>query len=208
MPVLALLERSGRPVHVVSLTGHGVRRHESGPHVTLGDHVNDVLGVLDTHDLVDVTLVGHSYGGRVITAAYHRRPERIARLVFVDAHAPVAPDSGQSPQRVAEAEANGGMLAFRGYDPTPAEVGSSAGVAWFMERVMPQSFATFTEPMPDALPPALAKTYVAASGYAPSRFGRYAAAAKADPAWDFEELPGTHWLMFTHPGELAEIILR
>jgi pimeloyl-ACP methyl ester carboxylesterase len=205
-PLLPLLLASGRAVHAVSLQGNGARRRESGPHITLGDHVDDVIGVIEIHDLVDVTLVGHSYGGRVINFVYHRAPERVARLVFLDAHAPLAPDTGQTSERVAEASSSGGMIPFQGYDPDPAEVGGPAGVAWFMERVVPQSYATFSAlgpPLPDALP----KTYVAATGYAPSRFTHYAEVAAASPHWDYVELPGSHWLMFSHPREVAEIIL-
>lgn len=204
--VLPILAASGRAVHAVSLTGHGARRHESGPHITLADHVADVMGVIETHDLVDVTLVGHSYAGRVITAAYRRMPERIARLVYLDAHAPVAPDSGQTPERVAEAEAWGGMLPFQGYDPDPEDVGGPAGVAWFMARVVPHSFATFTTPLGGRLPDELPKTYVFATGYSPTRFAAYAAAAAADPAWDYRELASAHWLMLSHPAEVAAII--
>lgn len=207
-PILPLLEASGRPVHCVSLTGHGARRHESGPHVTLDHHVADVVGVVDTLDLVDITLVGHSYGGRVITAAYPRVAHRVARLVYLDAHAPIAPDTSQSAERVAQAEANGGMLPFEIYDPDPAEVGGEEGKAWFMERIMPQSFATFTAPLGPQLPDHVAKTYVFATKDLPSRFERYAAAAREHPAWDYAELPASHWLMFSHPAEVADIILR
>lgn len=207
-PVLPLLERSGRPVHAVSLTGHGARRHESGPHVRQSDHLDDVVGVIETFDLTDVTLVGHSYGGRVITPTYFRVPDRIRRLVFLDAHAPIAPDSGQTPERRAQAAEHGGMLPFEGYDPDPDEFGGDAGVAWFHDRVMPQSFATFDEPMPGPLPDDLPKTYVFATDDATTRFGAYARAARADPTWDYAELPGSHWLMFSHPTEVAEIILR
>lgn len=206
-PILPLLEASGRPVHLVSLTGHGSRRHESGPHVTLDTHVADVRGVIETFDLVDITLVGHSYGGRVITATYPHVAERVSRLVFLDAHAPLAPDTGQSPERIATAEANGGMLPFEIYDPDPAEVGGPDGVAWFMERVMRQSFATFASPLGPPLPDHLPKTYVFATKDLPSRFERYAAAAREHPAWDYAELPGSHWLMFSHPAEVAAIIL-
>ena len=162
-PVLPLLEASGRVVFAVSLTGHGVRRHESGPHITLEHHVADVTAVFDVHDLSDVTLVGHSYGGRVITAAY---------------------------------------------DPDPEVFGGDEGVAWFRERLVPQSFATFTAPLDGRLPTELPKTYVYATAYSPSRFAGYAAAARDDPAWEYVELNSDHWLMFSHPDDVAAIILR
>lgn len=207
IPVLPLLEASGRPVVNVSLTGHGMRSHQSGPHVTLADHVADVIGAIETFDLETVTLVGHSYGGRVISAVANRVAERLTRLVYLDAHAPIAPDSGKSPERVAIAEANGGMFPFTDYSPDPAEVGGTEGVRWFMERVRPQSFATFTEPMPADLPDSIDKTYVFATGYEPTVFGRYAAAAANDPGWEYCELDGSHWLMFSHPEAVAQIIL-
>lgn len=207
IPVLPLLEASGRPVHAVSLTGHGALAHRSGPQVTQADHIADVIGVIRTFDLVDITLVGHSYGGRVITAVAHEIADRITRLVYLDAHAPTGPDPGQSPGRVAEAEASGGMVAFRGYDPDPAEMGGEVGVAWFLERVMPQSFATLTPPMRAPLPGGIARSYVVATGYRPTRFAAYAQGARTDPAWEYLELPGSHWVMFSHPREVADIIL-
>ena len=49
--------------------------------------------MLEFEDLRDVILVGHSYGGMVITGAADRVPDRIGRLVFLDAANPV---NGQS----------------------------------------------------------------------------------------------------------------
>jgi pimeloyl-ACP methyl ester carboxylesterase len=207
-PVLPALEASGRPVVNVSLTGHGMRSHQAGPHVTQADHVADVVGAVTTLDLEAITLVGHSYGGRVISAVAQQMPERIERMVFVDAHAPTAPDSGNTPERNAIAAANGGMFPFsEEYAPDPSEVGGEVGVAWFLARTLPQSFATFTEPMPSSLPDGIDRCYVFATGYSPTRFGGYAAAAKDDPDWEYVELPGSHWLMFSHPAEVADIIL-
>ena len=77
------LRASGRRVLAVPLTGHGSRRHQSGPHVSLAAHVDDVVGALESHDLTRVTLVGHSYGGRVITQVAARAPGRIHATVFV-----------------------------------------------------------------------------------------------------------------------------
>jgi pimeloyl-ACP methyl ester carboxylesterase len=194
-------------VHAVSLTGHGVRGHQSSPDVTLADHVADVVGHVTTHDLTEITLVGHSYGGRVITAAFPRLAQRVARIVYVDAHAPTAPDAGQSPERIAAAEAAGGFLPFTGYDPDPEDVGGEVGLEWFLARVRPQSFATFCVPMIGTLPTELAKAYVFCTGYGPSRFADYAAGAAASPDWDYHELDTDHWPMFNRTTELAAIIL-
>ena len=206
-PILPLLESSGRPVHALSLSGHGVRSHLSSPSIGLDDHVDDVVTHVETYDLTDITLVGHSYGGRVITAAHARLANRVARMVYIDAHAPTAPDAGQSPERIAAADAAGGFLPFTGYDPDPADVGGAAGMAWFLDRVRPQSFKTFCVPMTDTLPKSLPKAYVFCSGYGPSRFAHYAAGAEAAPDWEYHDLDTDHWPMFNRAADVAEIIL-
>ena len=206
-PVLPLLEASGRPVHAVSLRGHGARSHESAPSVTLADHVRDVVGLIESYDLESVTLVGHSYGGRVITDAYARVADRVRRLVYLDAHVPVIPTTGGPDDRASIAAEHGGMLPFSGYDPDPAEFGGPTGVAWFMERIVPQSYATFTAPLVGDLPDPLDKVYVFARGTTPSRFAAYAEVIRSDPTWEYHELESSHWLMFAHPHEVARIIL-
>lgn len=205
-PLIPLLESTGRSVHAVSLKGHGARRHESSPEVTLDDHVADLVSYVDTYDLTEIILVGHSYGGRVVTAAYEQLADRVDRMVYVDAHAPTAPDTGQSPERIAAAEAAGGFLAFTGYDPSADDVGGSVGLAWFLERTMPQSFKTFLVPMRATLPPELSKAFILCTGYEPSRFSHYAEAARASPDWEYHELDTDHWPMFNRAAELARII--
>jgi pimeloyl-ACP methyl ester carboxylesterase len=207
-PVLPLLAASGRTVHNVALTGYGSRSHLLSPDITLADHVADVVDLVETFDLVDITLVGHSYGGRVITDAYAPLADRIARLVYLDAHAPIAPDTGQTPERVRAAEEAGGYLPFTEYDPDPAYVGGEAGVAWFLERTRPQAFRTILSPMTGTLPESLPKAYLFCSGYRPSRFTAYAAAAEAAPDWEYHELDADHWVMFSHPRQVADIILQ
>ena len=202
-----LPDLAGRPVYTVSLTGHGARRHESGPHITLDDHVADVVGLIDTLDLTDVTLVGHSYGGRVITPAIPEVAHRLAAVVYLDAHAPVAPDPGQSPERDAAAAANGGMLAFGGYEHDVDLLGSDAARTWFTERLVEQSYATFTAPWQHPLPDHVTKTFVYATDSPNSRFTAYAEACRTHPEWRYHELAGPHFLMFSHPVEVAEIIL-
>jgi pimeloyl-ACP methyl ester carboxylesterase len=204
-PVLPLLRESGRAVHAVSLRGHGARRHESSPTVTLADHVDDVVSLVETFDLSDVTLVAHSYGGRVVTRSIPRLAERVTRLVYLDARAPLGDPLDEGPGLVAD---ENGMVPFNtAYEPNPDEFGGAEAVDWFRQRTMPQSAAALNAPFHVDMPGHLDLTYVHATGDANSRFARYAAAARADPKWRYIELPGSHWLMVSHPREVAAIIL-
>lgn len=88
-----LLRARGHQVYRPTLTGLGERSHLAGPNVGLGTHVEDVVNVLLFEDLRDVVLVGHSYGGMVITGVADRVPERVRSLVFLDA---LVPADGES----------------------------------------------------------------------------------------------------------------
>jgi pimeloyl-ACP methyl ester carboxylesterase len=201
-PVVELLEAAGRPVHAVTLTGHGERRPESGPHVTLDDHVEDLVEVFERHGLVAATLVGHSYGGRVITKAWPHLAARIQRMIFLDAHAPIGPEV-----EVAHRENGDGMIPFAGFGPGAGVFADDAEASNFYGRLAEQSARTLQTPFRVELPAELDKTYVHASAEASRQFKSYAEAARRDPAWHYIELPATHWLMYTHAAAVAAIIV-
>src|SRR5205807_5338470 len=83
-----LLRRAGHEVHTPTMTGLGERSHLVGPHVDLDLHIRDICAVLHYEDLRDVILVGHSYGGMVVSGVADRAGERIGRLVYLDAANP------------------------------------------------------------------------------------------------------------------------
>jgi len=60
---------------------------------TLTEHIEQICALINENDLKDVILVGHSYGGMVITGVAATMPARINRLVYADA---AIPDPGQS----------------------------------------------------------------------------------------------------------------
>lgn len=204
-PILPALQASGRRVYPVSLRGHGTRRHESGPHIALDDHVDDVVQLVETFDLESITLVGHSYGGRVITQAWTRLAQRVAQLVYLDAHAPLGEAS--IPKATAHLETTDGMIPFSRFVPDAGEFGGAASVDWFMARTTPQSAATLIPDFTVELASTLQTTYVAATGEPNSPFAGYAAAAKADPTWHYHEVQSSHWLMVAQPDAVAAIIL-
>jgi pimeloyl-ACP methyl ester carboxylesterase len=75
-----------RGVHAnVDLTGLGERVHLASPDTGLTTHIQDVHAVLHYEDLRDVVLVGHSYGGAVVTGVAGRARDRIANLIYFDA---------------------------------------------------------------------------------------------------------------------------
>jgi pimeloyl-ACP methyl ester carboxylesterase len=83
------LEALGYDTHRVTLTGLGERSHLLSPDIDLSTHVTDVVNVVRWEELEDVILVGHSYGGMVITGVAEVVPERIRRLVYIDAFLPM-----------------------------------------------------------------------------------------------------------------------
>lgn len=92
-PVARLLEANGHHVYAPSLTGLGERAHLFRHNVDLDCHITDIVNLLHYEDLRDVVLVGHSYGGMVITGAADRAADRVGHLVYLDA---ATPTNGQS----------------------------------------------------------------------------------------------------------------
>ena len=205
-PVVAELLRAGVQPHVVTLKGSGERKTENGPDITLADHIDDVVAVIKDHDLHDVTLVGHSYGGRVITGVISALPDRIAHAIFVDAHAPVAPDDGPTDERRAQAAANGGMLPFSGFRLDAELVGDADLYEVLIGDIVDHPFGTLTSSWQHELSSQVRKTYVRALGADAAPFEKYALACRSDAEWSYIELDGPHMLQFTHPSELATII--
>ena len=87
------LRADGHQVITPTLTGLGERVHLAHPDVNLETHIQDIVNVIHFEDLNDVILVGYSYSGMVTTAVADRLPERLARLIYVDAY---VPNDGQS----------------------------------------------------------------------------------------------------------------
>ena len=86
--VSPLLEAAGHRVLVPTLTGLGERAHLCSLGVNLDTHIEDVANVLTFEDLHNVVLVGHSYGGIVITGVAEHAAERLAHLCYLDAFVP------------------------------------------------------------------------------------------------------------------------
>jgi lipase len=84
------LAAQGHSVVAVDLRGHGDSGHE--PPWNVETHVNDLLETLDTLEIERASWIGHSFGGRVITALAASVPQRAQRLVLLDSGLEIAPD--------------------------------------------------------------------------------------------------------------------
>ncbi len=89
----SLLTEKGNTVYRPSLTGQGERVHLATTNVGLKTHITDVVNMILYEDLHDVILVGHSYGGMVITGVADSLPARIKKLIYLDAF---VPENGES----------------------------------------------------------------------------------------------------------------
>ena len=88
-----LLAADGNKIFRATLTGQGERSHLASTNIDLETHIQDVANVILWENLHDVVLVGHSYGGMVITGVADRLPDRIKHIVYVDA---ILPENGES----------------------------------------------------------------------------------------------------------------
>jgi len=91
--VTSRLQALGHRVHAPSLPGLGEHSHLVSPTIDLNAHIDDVVNLLFYEDLRDVIIVGHSYGGMVITGVADRAADRVGKVVYLDAANPV---NGQS----------------------------------------------------------------------------------------------------------------
>jgi pimeloyl-ACP methyl ester carboxylesterase len=206
--VRPLLRAAGHQVFTPTYTGLGERAHLASPAVDLSTHVQDIVNVLVYEDLSEVILVGHSYGGMVITAVAGRIAKRLAHLVYLDAFVP-AP--GQSlfdlvdPAEAARFEASAcaegdGWRVPPAFPPSPAMPPP--------DRRRPHPLASFREPVATdpAVLAALPKTYVYCNDPPHGAFDRFASHARTDAGWRYRELPTGHNPQYTMPHELTALL--
>ncbi len=207
-----LLRQAGHEVFTPSLTGQGERAHLAGPQVNLSTHVEDVCNTLWYEDLTDVILVGHSYGGMVVSGVAERMPGRIQHLVFLDAFEPADGQSlidltggiGQRPEHSADWQIPPIRRTQDQTDPL---------VQWAAARRRPQSRATFEEKVRLSMPleeRSFSLTYIVAtlrpdpSPY----FDQTAERLRHDPRWTVREVEGDHNMQMSNPSGLAELLLE
>jgi pimeloyl-ACP methyl ester carboxylesterase len=212
--VRRLLERSGHQVYAPSLTGLGERKHLVRPDIDLDTHIEDIASLLEMEDLSDVILVGHSYGGMVITGAADRVHARIKRLVYLDAF---VPENGKCtldyvvPERAARMREEGERVGS--VTPPPLSLWGLTKpehIDFVKPREVRHPYRCFSQKIKlagEAIA-RLPKTFVYCSSPATGSFDAFAARYRNDPAWKFFELKTGHDAMILMPEQVAQTLQK
>lgn len=205
--VRPLIERAGHAILTPTYTGLGERAHLASPAVDLETHIRDIASVIHYEELRDLILVGHSYGGMVATGVADRMPDRVRRLVYLDAF---VPGDGQSlsdftaPGEVAE-PVDGWLVPPR---PSAPDV-TPEDLAWTMPRRRHHPGACFVQKLRVAHPrPPFPRTYIHCTkkvGF--DIFAQFADRYRSDPDWTFQALDASHSPNITAPAALADLLL-
>jgi pimeloyl-ACP methyl ester carboxylesterase len=216
--VALLLRAVGHEVHTPTLTGLGDRAHLLSPDVSLETHIADIAAVLSCEDLREAILVGHSYGGIVITGAADRAPDRVGQLVFLDAailkHGESLAAATPAIRAVRDDSRTVGGVELVLWPDQPVAraiygVSDESDWAWMAERLRPHPWRCFAEPLMLANAEKIAqlpRTIINCPSTLKLRAGevldRYFA---ADRVW---EIDTGHDTMITEPEKTAELLLR
>jgi pimeloyl-ACP methyl ester carboxylesterase len=213
--VARLLHDAGHTVYAPSLTGLGDRAHLAQPEVDLALHVEDVVALIETEELRSVILVGHSYGGMVVTGAAARVAPRLAHLVYLDAFVPaagqsvfdlVAPDRAAAMRQAAAEHGDGWRIPP--FPPARYGVTSARDTEWLTRRLRPQPIRTFEQPLATSGGERVKRTYVYCSKPAMGSFDQFADRFRDDGKWTFHDVKTGHDAMLTAPGDVAKILMN
>jgi len=191
----------GHEAWTPTLTGLGERVHLARGQVNLDTHIDDIANVLLYERLTDVVLCGHSYAGMVITGVADCMPERIAKLVYVDAF---VPNNGNS----------WWDLAGERYRQFAIEHATADGLGVEpRENSDPRCVAHPIGPFRQGIrltgrwKEVREKIFIYASGWSDTPFTSTYERLSNDAAWRVVSLPTGHDIIREAPGDFLSIVL-
>lgn len=221
-----ILRENGNDVFSVTLTGLGERVHLANKEISLDTHVSDVVNLIEYNELDEVYLAGHSYGGIVITQIADVIPEKIAKLIYVDA-APLPdgvpmidfyqPEQREMFEKIA-AENDGFVPLPEKDSPLLSETLTDVSDEdWkrFQKLSTAQPFNVAYQKLnlknpkrKDLKKLAILNTFPQAQVKELIASGAPLFQELADPNFEFAELPTGHYPMFSRAPELADLLLK
>jgi pimeloyl-ACP methyl ester carboxylesterase len=214
--VVPLLAAQGHIVAAPSLRGLGDRASEASETIGLGAHIDDVVDAMQGH--ARLVLVGFSYGGMVIGGAAERAPDRVSKLVYLDAFVP-APGRSMMDVVPPDVRASFETSVVEGWlvPPLPLDplgrieegAGTEEQIRLRLARRCAQPLRTFTDrvgPMDRAT--AIPRVYV----HCTDKTERDPMAPIANDAWahgfEKETLDAGHFAAQTTPRAVAALLAR
>lgn len=207
-----LLRERGHRLFAPTYTGLGERAHLAAPTNDLETFIQDVVGVIETEELEDIVLIGHSFGGTVATGVADRARDRVAHLCYLDAFVPedgqchldlVPEPRREEMRRAAQREGDGWLVPSA---PPPDDT-SPEDRRWILRHRRPQALASFESPLvlrngPLTLP----RSYIYCLRTPPGDpFGRFAERAR-EAGWAYFEIDASHSPHITASGELTDVL--
>jgi pimeloyl-ACP methyl ester carboxylesterase len=199
---------AGHRVFAVNLTGLGARTHLFRPDIGLSTHIADVTATLESEELAQAVLVGHSYAGMVITGVADRCPERLSALVYLDAVVPKSGESWSSTHSAATQAQRREQIAQQGglVPPDPSVFGlQGADRDWVLRRQSLHPGACYDERLHfDILRwGKLRRLFISCSSPALATIEPSRQRVREQPGWQMAELRTGHDAMISAPQELA-----
>jgi pimeloyl-ACP methyl ester carboxylesterase len=206
-PVARRLQARGHVAYAPSLTGLGERSHLMRPDIDLDLQIKDVVQLLHYEDLTDAILVGHSYGGMVITGVADRATERVGHRVYLDAayptngqslvdHAPMVAAARQAGRIVDGIE----LVLFAGTDPLGFYgVTDPEMIEWMKPRLTPHPWKCFEQKLVlrnEQAMRAIPESHIICTATIPGRDMDLLTARSQGRVWDIDT---GHDLMLTEP---------
>jgi pimeloyl-ACP methyl ester carboxylesterase len=204
--VAALMEAKGWRIYRPSLSGLGEHYHTASADIGLGTHIADIVNLILFEDLRDVVLLGHSYAGFVIAGVAERVPDRIRRLVYLDAFVPLDGESLLTTRRPDTPDMTKNLK--DGFIIRPAIKDDAP-----LPRLVPHPFKTFTEtislknPTAAKIPGTVILTV--AKGQRPEADTFYFSAVRGrERGWPVHVMEADHFPMLNQPEATAALLLR
>lgn len=195
------LRACGHRVYPVTLTGLD---DDTAPAraANLDTHVEDVVDLVMRENINDAILCGHSYGGMVITGVADRVPQRIARLVYIDAY---VPNDGESCWSLTNDKYR--HLFTKHASPDGRAVRPPPGLR---AGAKPHPLPTLTQRirLRGSWKQVSQRDYIYLDGWTDSPFAGPYERLRLDPAWRTHRLPTGHDIMIEAPHMLVDILLN
>jgi pimeloyl-ACP methyl ester carboxylesterase len=191
------LAGAGHDVQALTLAGLG---DAPAPGANLDRHIGEAVQALRAHDAPAV-LVGHSYGGMVITGAADTEPSCVKALVYADAY---VPDDGASVWSLATTAYHERFI-----NGAAADGLTCAPPAHLDKRCRPHPMATFLQAIKLAgdWRRVRDKCFIAAT-WDGSPFADLYERLRRDPAWTTHRLDCAHDIPRLAPEALTRILLN